>query len=459
MNPNALIWLVVSAAGVRLFILMSGTWSSIDVVMTYSTYDSNRYVVLADELLAGHGFARSYEEGPVHLAVEKLRRGNGTWPKDDNGYVPEGFRTPGYPLYLAMFGGHRGLDAALFMQCLLGSLCSALAAAVAFRLGLSANASFLVGALWAFHPAIVTTDLLVLTESLFTMIGLASLAALLFIRGVKGILLASLLIGFDGLVRPLGLLYLPCVLILSPLSQRKWLTIVATVIISMAPSVFWACRNADAGYGWRVSTVSEINLYYYGAAYTISESRGLDWKHNWPAQIQNLSTRLSLAQAEDVNSAMRRESLRVFAEHPTACLKVAAKSEVKLLVDHSMEYTLAQYRLSFESSGLFSDLLKGQLNIKRLTVSQLFSMMWMALNALLILLTFAGLVHFLRRRQWRLFFGCLITVLLFSVATFPVGLERFRVPFMYYMFLPASAVLFRKQPDAIQSRTPRASAS
>src|SRR5262245_8850108 len=101
-RPLMLFAIVAVALWLRLFLLLSGTSLGIDVVMTYSTYDSNRYAVLAEELLAGHGFARVAEEGPVHLAVEKLRRGNGTWPSDENGYLPEGFRTPGYPVYLAL---------------------------------------------------------------------------------------------------------------------------------------------------------------------------------------------------------------------------------------------------------------------------------------------------------------------------------------------------------------------
>ncbi len=435
-----------AALWVRLFLLLSGTWLGIDVVMTYSTYDSNRYVVLADEMLAGHGFARPAEEGPVHLAVESLRRSNGTWPTDLQGYVPEGFRTPGYPIYLALFGGHSGLKTALIVQSLLSAIGAVLAATVAFKLGLTARASCLVGWLWALHPALVTTDVLVLTESLFNFLGLLAIFIALYYPRPAGYVLAAAIIGCNGLVRPLGLLYLVPILILAWPQRRRGLFMAIFIIISIVPSATWSIRNHAVGYGYRVSTVGEINLYYYGGSYVLSESRSEDWKKGWPANIAFLTTALqpNLQPGDDVQARMRAAALAIYREHPTATMKVAAKSEVKLLFDHSMDYAMAQYRLEFQRTGMFSDLLDGKLSVKALSFPQVCSMCWMALNAAIALLAGLGLLRFLRRRQWRVFFGCLLPILLFSAASFPVGLERFRVPFMLYLFIPAASVLFRR---------------
>lgn len=437
-----LLILVLAGALVRVFPLLSGTWSSLDVVMTYTTYDSNRYVVLANELVAGRGFTRSHgDEGPVHKAVEAVRRANGTWRADDSERFAEAFRTPVYPLYLATFGGRPGLHVALLVQCLLGALCAALAAAMAQRIGLSARAAYIVGGVWAFHPAMVTTDMLVLTESLFGMIGLCALAVAVFRPDPAGLLLAGLLIGIDGLVRPLGLIYLVPVLILGWPRSRQMLAVMLCVAAAAAPSMLWAARNAQAGQGFRVSTVGEINLYYYAGSYVLSEARGRDWKQDWPGNIRELSDRLQLAPGEDAFRHMRAEALAIFREHPEATLKVAAKSQIKLMFDHSMGFLLGQYRQDFESTGMFSELMRGRFAAKSLNWTHWASMAWMLLNAALALLATVGLVQFARRQRWRLFFGCLLPVLLFSAASFPVGLERFRVPFMFYLAVPAAACI------------------
>lgn len=448
--------IVAAGLWLRLFLLMSGTWSSIDVVMTCTTLDSNRYWVLAESLLAGKGFTRISEEGPVHLAVERVRRSIGTWPTSHaEGDFPEGFRTPGYPLYLSLFGGHRGLDMALLVQCIAGGLAAALAAWVALRLGLSPRSAYVVGALWALHPAMITTDVLVLTESLFHVVGLLALAVVLYRPSAAGYLLAGLLVGLDGLVRPLGLIYLVPTLILAWPPKRRWLCAGLCLAAAVTPSLLWAARNANAGYGFRVSTVSEINLYYYGAAYVLAEQAGKDWKQAWPENIETLTGRLlrTTAPGEDVQRRMRQEALAIYREHPVAVLTVAAKSQVKLFLDHSMDHLLGQYRIDFERSGLFSGLLDGNFTLKRLTMPQGASLAWMGLNFTITLLALIGLVRWLRFRRWRLFFGCLLPLMLFSLASFPVGLERFRVPMMLYLFVPAAGCF---TPSTFAVRSPAA---
>src|SRR5207344_1204262 len=104
----------------------------------------------------------------------------------------------------------------------------------------------------------------------------------------------------------------------------------------LTPSLVWMARNANVGHGWRVSTVSDINLYYYGGAYVLAESRGEDWKKAWKPGIEELSKRLQLESGDDVFAKMRTESLQIYREHPKQTVKVAMKSEVKLIFDHSM---------------------------------------------------------------------------------------------------------------------------
>ena len=222
----------------------------------------------------------------------------------------------------------------------------------------------------ALHPAVVTSDLLPLTESLFSSLALIGLAAATLTSTPAGHAIPGLFIGFTALVRPLGLLYLPTAIILgwtaSPLQDRhrKWLAAGMMVLVAVMPSAAWAVRNANTGNGLRVSTVGELNLYYYGAAYVISEDRGEDWLTSWRYRVDELTGRLAgkLQPGEDVFALARKEAIAEFKAHPDTTAKVAAKSEVKLCIDHSVGLAAGLYGVEYKPSGFFSDVLRGKLD-------------------------------------------------------------------------------------------------
>lgn len=444
MPTRSLAYLFAGALLLRLAVLFTGPWGNPTRVYDFSP-DSPRYVALADTLLHHRTFGKSVEDGLMHLAVERLRAANGTLPPPDaNGLRAEVFRTPGYPLFLAAFGGTSGLRAAYLAQCLLGSFAAVCLVRVALLLGCRPRAALAAGVLWAVHPAVVTSDVLPLTESLFgslALIGLAFSAR----TTPAGHALPGALIGFAALVRPLGLLYLPTALILGwNTTRRKWLALALSVGVAVVPSGLWAARNAATGNGPRVSTVGEMNLYYYGAAYVISEGRGEDWFTSWPQRVQELTDRLEgkLQPNQDVFGLARKEALTELKAHPGTTAKVAAKSQVKLGVDHSAGLAAGLYGVEYRPSGFFSDLLRGRFDSSKLSVWGLIALPWTLLNALIALLAMVGLVRAVLRRQWALVFGCLIPIVLFSAATFPVGLERFRLPFMPFLFILAACVIW-----------------
>ena len=448
------ILLFASALLLRLAVLFTGPWADPTRAYDYSA-DSPRYVQLADTLLSHRVFGKPTEDGLMHLAVERLRRSNGTLPPPDaNGLTPEAFRTPGYPLFLAAFGGTTGLRAAYLVQCLLGSVAALCLVRVALALGCRPRAALAAGWLWALHPAIITHDVLPLTESLFGSLALVGLAVTTRTTTPGGRALPGLLIGFAALVRPLGLLYLPTALILGwRNAPRKWLAAGVTVLVAVLPSVLWAARNASTGNGFRVSTVGELNLYYYGAAYVASENRGEDWLASWPVRVQELTERLAgkLQPGQDVFALARSEAMAEFKANPTTTAKVAVKSEVKLCVDHSAGPAAGLYGVEYKPSGFFSDVLRGKFDASKLSGWGAIALPWTALNGLIALLAAVGLVRAARRRKWALVFACLIPVVLFSLATFPVGLERFRLPFMPFLFVLAACAVWppERTPPAV----------
>lgn len=437
---------------VRFAVLFSGPWGDPTRIYDFSP-DSARYVALADTLLKHRVFGKTVEEGQMHLAVERLRRENGTLPPPDaEGFYPEAFRTPGYPLFLALFGGTNGLRIAYLAQCLLGSFAALCLVRIALALGCRPRAALVAGWLWALHPAVVTSEVLPLTESLFSSLALIGLAATTHTTNPAGRAIPGLFIGFAALVRPLGLLYLPTAIILGwRTTSRKWLAAAVMVAVAVVPSVAWAVRNSNTGNGMRVSTVGELNLYYYGAAYVISEERGEDWLTSWPLRVRELTDRLAgkVQPGEDVFAAARKEALAEFKAHPSTTAKVAAKSEVKLCIDHSAGLAAGLYGVEYKPSGFFSDVLRGKVDTSKLTVWGVIALPWTALNGLIALLAAMGLVRVAIRRRWALVFACVIPVVLFSLATFPVGLERFRLPFMPFLFMLAASALWAPERQVI----------
>src|SRR5688572_28208490 len=176
--PNrSLVFLFAVGLLLRLVVLFTGPWSHPTRVYPHAP-DSPRYVALADTLLTHHTFGKPSEDGLMHGAVEKLRRDNGTLPPPDaNGLYSEVFRTPGYPLFLAIFGGTRGLHVAYLAQCLLGAFSALCLVRIALAMGCRPRAALVAGWLWAVHPATITSDLLPLTESLFSSLAMIGLAA------------------------------------------------------------------------------------------------------------------------------------------------------------------------------------------------------------------------------------------------------------------------------------------
>jgi len=422
--------------------------------------DSQRYLLLAENLREHHTFGLRGPGGLMHQSVVRLRAANGTLPPADaNGLRPESFRTPGYPAFIALVESLGGdIRAVLIIQCLLGAATASLAAFVGQSLGLSARGAIVVGIIWALHPALIVFDCAILTESLFN-------AAVVFgsfqacrARSSWGLFLAGVILGIASLVRPLGFLYIPAAIALAwPQVQSKMVGIAFLVLGCGLPLSAWAARNQAVDEGFRLTTVGDLNLLYYTAAYAISEERREDWLQSWPVRVEGLTNllRRRLQPGEDVISAARRLAWREIQVRPKNVAKVQAKSWIKLFLDHSLDTAAATLGLPYQPSGLFSSFLLGHdptpprqqgnhggpMGEKGSSwATRLGAFVWMLLNILIALAAVGGANRAMHQRQWRILIFGALSILLFTLATGSVGLERFRMPMMLPMFILAAAL-------------------
>jgi 4-amino-4-deoxy-L-arabinose transferase-like glycosyltransferase len=431
------------ALGLRLLLLGAGPWRDIDRSMNP---DSQRYLVLARNLIAHREFGKAAEDGIVHQDILELRESNGTAPAiTASGLRPDSVRTPGYPILLAALLQLTGdLRTVLVFQCILGALIACVVMILAYRLGLGHGAAVIAGMVWAVHPATVLYDALISTESLFNAF---TATALLFAGGgTLATIACGALLGAAGLVRPLGMLYVPAALALAALASRDRFFRRATVILVLAalPSGMWAARNWRAGEGFRVTTIADINLLYYFSAYTISEERGEDWMTAWPARVAELTAKLRtrLRPGEDVIEAGRALAIEELRSRPTAAIEVLTKSSLKFGLSHSMPELAALTGREYRPTGLASRLVlgdPGEASAPPVSPSLVVAVAWTGFNAALAAGALASLLRLWRGRRWApaVFGG--ITITLFLAATGAVGLERMRLPVMLPLIVLAAS--------------------
>jgi hypothetical protein len=186
--------------------------------------------------------------------------------------VPDLFRTPGYPLFLAATS-LAGLPFAAFVQVIL----SLLSVVLFWKLGRAVfvDERIALGAAWifAFEPIAVTYSVILLSETLFLTLLLLSLERLTeFLRGhrLRVLAAAGVWLAAATFVRPVTY-YLPIALalglflVLARFPRLRWKA-PAVLLLSVLPWLAaWQIRNwVETGYSGFAS-VAEINLYFLSA--------------------------------------------------------------------------------------------------------------------------------------------------------------------------------------------------
>jgi hypothetical protein len=263
--------------------------------------DAPTYYVIADNMLAGHGY--TYGEGQS----------------------PTAKRTPGYPLFIAsifkVFG--RDFNWVRYTQALV----DVLTAYLVFLLGVLVFKARAVGLLaamaYALYPPAILSSSYILTETLYTFfLVFFSVTAVLALKG-RGwplYLVSGIALGASSLIRP-GIVLLPVVLFVMALiiRPRAWAGILILTLAFAVTLLPWVLRNnRDLGKPIPTSTLVGSNLYKgnhleSGGAYPMSSD-----------SLFSDDLRLKLTGAGEVerDSILRAEAMRTIR---------ANKKEVALL--------------------------------------------------------------------------------------------------------------------------------
>ncbi len=240
--------------------------------------------------------------GYLQLAVNLF--GHGVFSQQTGPpFFPDAYRTPGYPLFLALIFRTTGIS--VIAVAAAQSLLHALTGVIVFRFGEKEFSSVRTGVtgalLWAVAPIPAVFSGILLTEILFTAVFLLLLWLISTPSGLR-VAAGGIVLGIGILIRPIALLLWPALLpaVCRDSNVRRALGKCALFSATLAAVVApWVYRNVLAFGKPTLAAVQGYNLLYYNAAGYIALRDGL-----------------SLIEARDAAAEEYQEYLREENLHP-----------------------------------------------------------------------------------------------------------------------------------------------
>ncbi|MDQ3817336.1 MAG: hypothetical protein M3362_06555 [Acidobacteriota bacterium] len=197
------------------------------------------------------------------------------------GSFPSIFRTPGYPLFLAITGARPGSTAlAVVVQMLLDCFTAVLLAHIVWRLLRNASASLLTGVLWALCPVAAAISPICMSETLFMFLAVAAFYLALSRSLLVVVLGQGLCWSAAALTRPAGVL-LPLIIcffiiILRQTDRARRLALSACLLIYILVLGAWAGFNYyRAGYA-NLTSVGDVYIYGH-LVHAVSMADEVSW--------------------------------------------------------------------------------------------------------------------------------------------------------------------------------------
>lgn len=395
------------------------------------TGDSNHYRILAENLLSKQAFDRFPDF-----------------------YSPEDFRTPGYPLFLALLFLISG---SWVFSAFLQSLIIASIPILTYFLGekvFNARVGIIAGFIVALDPLRHFFSALTLSDAPFTALLLA--VFVLFFYALKDIerpgrkmFIAGLVLGYAVLVRPIGQ-FLAIFFILFWFFQKRGeirqnlkpviLFLIGFLVIVGA----WSVRNQITFGTWQLASVSNYNVAYYAELFE-QERTGVSLTE----QQQKLASELGYPDREVMRSMKAndiniRYAKDVLFAHPFEYTSYHLLKTIPFFLNDGLRDTARLLGLNDEPLPNFTGfLLHGEFKkfFQALGVGGVnTTLLIIGSGFMFILLIFAGYGAFIgfKNRDSRLavifFIGIIIY---FALVTGPVSTARYRLPVMPFITILA----------------------
>lgn len=294
------------------------------------THDEREYLALARSVAAGRGF--TYDAS--HQTGTSQQFG----------------RAPGYSLFIAAVGAAADVESAptrlKIAQSVVGAAVVWLVALIAWRVA-GPRAGVVAAAVAAIYPPLVWMCAYVLSETLYSLVALASAytldAAMHRARshraGGAGTIVAGLLAGCATLVRPVMIFFLPLAL-LWMLQRRRPALAVTFLVAVLAVVLPWTARNYRV-YDRFVLVASEGGVTFWTGNHPLARGDG-DLAANPELKRAELEFRQSHPglTAEQLEPLYYRDAFRYIAANPGSWMVLLAKKAFYTVVPAGPSYTL-----------------------------------------------------------------------------------------------------------------------
>jgi len=304
----------------------------------FMTLDSPSYIMPAQKLANGLGFrGENFMVGGLKVDAEGM---------------PELFRTPGYPLLLALFFRlHLGIAGIIVLQKLLRIALIIGTTAFAHRISRSMMTAGFTGLLMSIDLPLLDAANSILAEMLA--VSLLALAFWLLYQSSqssnaknKSLVWAALIAGAAVLVKPIVLfLFLPCSAFIFLVRETGKLKAIAIFCCCFSLLPFaWAVRNyLSTGY-FTVSSVSAFSALQFKAAGALAAAMPGKYQMNVEAAQNSLESQLCAELTARTHRACAEESPQsmaaltqlarhTIANHPAGALKSTARGAALTMLD------------------------------------------------------------------------------------------------------------------------------
>ena len=366
--------------------------------------------------------------------------------------LPDAFRTPGYPAFLALFHAiGLGWTAVGLVQSVLACISLALLVVLLQRWF---DRKVVLAAAWlvAVDPESVLYAATVAPATLITLLLLAAVAVAALVRRGWAGLVAGALSGLAALVKPMALyfpVWLAGLCFLWAKGKRGLAQALLVLVAATAVVLPWFARNQRVYGVWRFTSIQGFNLLYYNAAALESAERGLPVSVAQDSLAAELERRTpGFAGLNELQKARAMEQLAVrrILSHPARYALLHLRGVPTSLLDPGRIDWARVLRLPNPSRGFFDILSISSfgsllLFLERLpwvqvTVLALYGVFLLAVAGLFLVgvWTLAGggnlLSHAQRVVGWLWLVGPLLYLWLIIG---PIGGARFRVPMWPYV--------------------------
>ncbi len=411
-GPVVVTALLALAAHAAFFVV---SWPNI-VATSQGHYDARQYRELAESVRAGGGFIL---ETPHH------------------GHGPDLSRTPGYPLFLALFGS--GWDTAIPVVVVQHLMVLGIAFLIYWwmrRRGVSERMAIVGFALIAFDLTTMTYASYLLTETLFTL--LLWTAVVLWPRaedphGTLSAMATGLFWGLATLTRPIAIYLLPGLVLLAATVGRRQPALLkraaAAGLIGLLVVSVWYVRNYTLSGHIVFSTIEGENLLHYRAA-LVSLPDGVsleDWRGVLRERSHEASYDTSVPrEAAALDRERKRVAIDLIMQNPFYLYRPVAVGLPRLLIAPNRTYLYRLIGIEHEEWRLKKP--GGLPSLSGLGVELPYILASSGYQLLLCLACVVGFIRAVRERNWNFVLPLLTLTYLVLLSS---GLEthsRLRVP-------------------------------